>query len=140
MRLANYLLVLLLVLSPWAKAEEAPEQGAQSAITDQYGYYGLEPEIVTNYVTDSNRLGYIRVSIELMLEDANNLAIVEHHAPLIRSTIIEILGEQNKEKIQSLTGREEIRRYCFETVNQLLEQEVGEPLLVNLLFTKFLYQ
>ncbi|WP_286341123.1 flagellar basal body-associated protein FliL [Ferrimonas sp. YFM] len=100
----------------------------------------MEPEITTNYVTDSSRLGYIRVSIELMLEDANNVAIVEHHAPLIRSTIIEILGEQDEEKIQSLTGREEIRRYCFETVNQLLEQEVGEPLLVNLLFTKFLYQ
>ena len=80
------------------------------------------------------------MNIELMIKEADTMAIVEHHAPLIRSAIIEILGEQPEDKIKSLTGREEIRRLCFTTVNGLLEQEVGQPLLVNLLFTKFLYQ
>ncbi|WP_028112632.1 MULTISPECIES: flagellar basal body-associated protein FliL [Ferrimonas] len=138
MRFANIMFILALVLCPSVHAEQAPAEEAEA--TDSYGYYGLEPEIVTNYVTESSRLGYIRVNIELMLEDASNVAIVEHHAPLIRSTIIEILGEQTEERIKSLTGREQIRRLCFETVNNMLEKEVGEPLLVNLLFTKFLYQ
>ncbi|TKB56269.1 flagellar basal body-associated protein FliL [Ferrimonas aestuarii] len=138
MRLALLLVLSSLIFSPVSLAEEEPT--APAAAGDSFGYYGLEPEIVTNYVTKGNRLGYIRVNIELMIKEADTMAIVEHHAPLIRSAIIEILGEQPEDKIKSLTGREEIRRLCFTTVNGLLEQEVGQPLLVNLLFTKFLYQ
>ncbi|MGM8892087.1 flagellar basal body-associated FliL family protein [Psychrobacter sp. 1Y1] len=50
-----------------------------------------------------------------------------------------MLGNQTEDKVKSLTGKEEIRRQCYEKVNQLLEQETGSPLVVNLLFTKYLY-
>jgi flagellar FliL protein len=64
---------------------------------------------------------------------------LEHHDPLLRSAIVEILGNQSEEKVKSLSGREEIRRECYETVNRLMEQEVGRSIVVNLLFTKYLY-
>ncbi|MGL4900921.1 MAG: flagellar basal body-associated FliL family protein, partial [Shewanella sp.] len=61
------------------------------------------------------------------------------HDPLLRAAIIEVLGNQPEEKVKSLAGREEIRRECFERLNNLIAQEVGRSLIVNLLFTSYLY-
>ncbi|MBY5982012.1 flagellar basal body-associated protein FliL [Ferrimonas balearica] len=130
--------MLMLAALLGAGSAVAAQEGGEIA-HDNYGYYGLEPEIVTNYVSPRKRLGYVRVSVELMLKDADTVEMVEHHAPLIRATIVEILGQQPEEKIKSLSGREEIRRDCFETVNNLLAKEVGQPLVANLLFTRYLY-
>ena len=60
-----------------------------------YAYLGLEPEIVTNYISDSaQKLGYVRVSVELMIHDVNQLEIAEHHMPLLRSTAIPVSNSQ----------------------------------------------
>jgi flagellar FliL protein len=106
---------------------------------EDYAYYGFEPDIVTNYISNRIKLGFVKISVELMVKDPNDLVSLEHHDPLLRSAIVEILGNQAEDKVKSLSGREEIRRECYETVNRLMEQEVGKAIVVNLLFTKYLY-
>ncbi|MCL1056410.1 flagellar basal body-associated protein FliL [Shewanella sp. Choline-02u-19] len=106
---------------------------------EEYAYYGFEPEIVTNYISNRNKLGYVRLSVELMVKNPEDLVSLERHDPLLRAAIVEILGNQTEDKVKSLTGKEEIRRECYEMVNRLLEQETGKDLVVNLLFTKYLY-
>lgn len=106
---------------------------------DTYAYYGFEPEIVTNYISNRKKLGFVRISVELMVKDPQDLVALQHHDPLLRAAIVEILGNQPEDRVKSLTGREEIRRECYDTVNRLLEQETGRALVVNLLFTKYLY-
>ncbi|WP_370165362.1 flagellar basal body-associated FliL family protein, partial [Marisediminitalea sp.] len=69
-----------------------------------YAYIGIEPEIVTNYLgANAVKLGYVRVMIEVMVGDVDQLELVEHHMPLLRSTAIEIFGRQPEEKVKSLT-------------------------------------
>ncbi|AZG71538.1 flagellar basal body-associated protein FliL [Shewanella livingstonensis] len=125
-------LVMLCCLALNAHAADEP------AVED-YAYYGFEPDIVTNYISNRKKLGFVKISVELMVKDPNDLMSLEHHDPLLRSAIVEILGNQSEEKVKSLSGREEIRRECYETVNRLMEQEVGRSIVVNLLFTKYLY-
>ncbi len=104
------------------------------------GYYGFEPDIVANYISQSSRkLGYVRVTVDLMLEDVNNITVVEHHMPLLRDAIVEILSQEPEEKIKSLTGREEIRQKCIDRVKNLLQQETGKDIVRDVLFTKYLY-
>ncbi|MCJ8301755.1 flagellar basal body-associated protein FliL [Shewanella sp.] len=112
---------------------------AEDEIIDNYAYYGFEPDLITNYISSGKKLGFVRISIELMVKDPEDLIALEHHDPLLRAAILEIMGSQTADKVKSLTGREEIRRECFDTVNRLIEQEVGRPIVVNLLFTKYLY-
>lgn len=124
-------------LSANAEEEEPVEQEDQTLA--EYAYYGFEPEIVTNYLASGRKLGFVRISVELMVKDPADLVAIEHHDPLLRAAIIEILGSQTSDKVKSLTGREEIRRECYEALNRLIEQETGKPLIVNMLFTKYLY-
>ena len=113
---------------------------AQDAAIKNYAYFSLEPDIVTNYLGSSARkLGFVRVTIELMLEDADFLEAAEHHSPLMRAATIEVFGSQKAEKIKSLTGREGIRRDCLEKLRKLMLRETGSEMVKDVIFTKYLY-
>lgn len=104
------------------------------------GYFGFEPDIITNYISPStNKMGYVRVTVDLMLNKTSDIAIVEHHTPLLRDALIEILSKEPENKIKSLTGREQIRQKSAEKLKSLLKEETGDELIRDLLFTKYLY-
>ncbi len=104
------------------------------------GYYGFEPDIVANYISQSSKkLGYVRVTVDLMIDDMANIEVVEHHTPLLRDAIVAILSQEPEEKIKSLTGREEIRQKCVEAVKNLMKEETGKEVIRDVLFTKYLY-
>lgn len=111
-----------------------------SSAASNLGYYGFEPDITTNYIGTSNKkLGFVRVTVELMLLDMSNLEIVEHHTPLLRDAIVEILSKEPEDKVKSLVGREEIRKKCAEAIKKLLKVETGQEIIRDVLFTKYLY-
>ncbi len=103
-----------------------------------YVYFGFEPDIITNYVAVKKKLGYVRLTVELMMDDANKLAVVEHHAPLLRDAIITIIGQQPADKIRSIRGRNEIKEMCEEKIKSLLTEETGKPVIKKILFTQWL--
>ena len=103
----------------------------------EYAYYGFQPDIVTNYVAVKKKMGYVRLTVELMVK-SDNLVIVEHHSPLLRDAIINIIGRQTEAKIKSIKGRSEIQLLCEEQVKELLTKETGRPLIKKLLFTQWL--
>ncbi|GLX78650.1 flagellar basal body-associated protein FliL [Thalassotalea insulae] len=103
-----------------------------------YAYYGFEPSIVTNYVAVKKKMGYVRLTVELMIENSANYEVVEHHSPLLRDAIITIIGQQPEAKIKSINGRHEIQKLCEEKVKNLLTKETGKPLIKKLLFTQWL--
>lgn len=130
----KWILVLfapLFLLSGAANAQDKPS----------FAYLGLEPDIVTNYIGPTSRkLGYVRVTVELMIYDVELLEIAEHHMPLLRSTAIEIFGRQPEEKVKSLTGREDIRRAILKALQNHMKQETGAEVIKDVIFTKYLYQ
>lgn len=104
-------------------------------------YYGFDPDIVTNYISGNRRsLGYIRITVELMIEDKSFLPAVEHHEPLILDIIYGTISKQPEDKIKSLTGREEIRLALLDKLQQAMKKEAGATIIRDLLFTKYLYQ
>ncbi|WP_299085036.1 flagellar basal body-associated protein FliL [uncultured Paraglaciecola sp.] len=113
---------------------------AQETPRKIYAYYSLEPDIVTNYLsTSARKLGFVRVTIELMLEDTALLEAAEHHSPLMRAATIEVFGSQPAEKVKSLTGREDIRLTCLKKLQELMLKETGTEMVKDVIFTKYLY-
>lgn len=113
---------------------------ARAESTSTVGYFGFESDIVTNYISYSNKkMGYMRVSVDLMLDNTADIAIVDHHTPLLRDALIEILSKESEENIKSLTGRESIRAKCAKKLKSLLKEETGQEIIRDVLFTKYLY-
>jgi len=105
-----------------------------------YQYFELEPDIITNYVKAGKRVGYIRLTVELMADSGSAYELISDHEPLIRDKIISILGQQKEAIVKSVVDRDEIRQRCLEEVNELLFKETGEKPVYDLFFTKYLYQ
>ena len=116
----------------------AEEQG--SNIRVDYQYFALDPDIVTNYIKPGQRIGFVRVSVDLLVNSTNDYLTVEKHAPLIRDRIITVLGEQNEKEIKSFSEREAIRLRCLLEVNEVISAVVGSQPVQDLHFTKYLYQ
>jgi flagellar FliL protein len=143
MKIFKILLVLLLscgALQAQASSEKAtPAEGAEAA-KPGFSYHALDPDIITNYLSNGKTLGYIRVTVELMAENEADLKLLEQHDPLIRDAIIRLMGSKTADQIKSLVNREELRKECLTQVNELLVKETGKKAVRELIFTKFLYQ
>ncbi|WP_442858435.1 flagellar basal body-associated protein FliL [Alteromonas sp. RKMC-009] len=122
--------LLCSLLSFSSHAQDAPN----------YGYLSLEPDIITNYIGPSaKKLGYVRVTVELMIDSVDVLDIAEHHLPLLRATAIEIFGQQPEDKVKSLTGREDIRLAILKALQDHMRKETGASIVKDVIFTKYLY-
>jgi len=143
MKIFKILLLLLLScgsLHVQASSEKAtPTEGADAA-KPGFSYHALDPDIITNYLSNGKTLGYIRVTVELMAENEADLKLLEQHDPLIRDAIIRLMGSKTADQIKSLVNREELRKECLTQVNELLVKETGKKAVRELIFTKFLYQ
>ena len=114
---------------------------AQEETGPSYAYVALDPDIVTNYAGDnSKKLGYLRLTIEMMLDDPEFIMEIEHHMPLLRASAIEIVGAQSEQKVRSLTGREDMRREILSKFKGLLMRETGNEIVKDIIFTKYLRQ
>jgi len=119
----------------------AHAQEGRASSLPTFAYIGIEPDIITNYAGDnSKKLGYVRVTIEMMIDDPTKIPDIEHHMPLLRATAIEVIGRQPADKIKSLTGREEIRRTLLQSFKDIMKRETGDEIMKNIIFTKFLRQ
>ncbi len=113
----------------------------QESASPNYAYIALDPDIVTNYAGDnSKKLGYLKVTVEVMLDNPEYIMAIEHHMPLLRATAIEIIGAQSEQKVRSLTGREEMRREIMNEFRGLLLRETGKEMVKDIIFTKYLRQ
>ncbi|ATF10264.1 Flagellar biosynthesis protein FliL [Candidatus Enterovibrio altilux] len=108
--------------------------------TPKFNYFTLEPDITTNFITEGHKLGFINIRVDLIVDDIMLIHMLEYHQPLIRDTIIKALGQESEVRVKSLSGREAIRKNCLEKVNEILLAETKQKVLVDLLFTMYLYQ
>lgn len=113
---------------------------ADGEVKDDYQYYLIEPDIITNYIKPGKRIGFVRLTVELMVKSKANYALLENNEPLIRDRIITIFGEQNEKQVKSVIERDTIRQRCLDEANAVLFAETGKKPIEELLFTKYLYQ
>ena len=104
------------------------------------GYFTLDPEFISNYLTQGPMLGYVRIKIDLMVDNAADIELLKKHSPLLRDAIMTILSSQTREHIRSLEGREAMRQACKQQVETLLTKEEGRKVIRDLIFTNYLYQ
>lgn len=141
-RILFSLLLCSSLLCATAFASEGGEGGGEgeAAKPAGIGYYTLDPEFISNYLTQGPMLGYVRIKIDLMVDNAADIELLKKHSPLLRDAIMTILSSQTREQVRSLEGREAMRQACKQQVETLLTKEEGRKVIRDLLFTNYLYQ
>lgn len=113
---------------------EAAEPARAGAI-----YQSLAPAFVVNY-TYEGRKRYLQVNVVLMGRDAEGMASVMAHMPLLRNELVLLFGSEDFQTLFSPEGKEALRQRAALAVKALLEKEVGDPVIESVLFTNIVLQ
>jgi len=136
-RLLTVISILLFSISAMLSSESIAQEEASSGTS--YAYIALDPDIITNYAGDnSKKLGYLRLTIEIMLDNPEHIDDIEHHMPLLRANAIAVIGGKSEQQVRSLTGREELRRDILKNFRDILNKETGSEVVKDIIFTKYL--
>lgn len=127
-------LMLVVGLSGGALAEDEPAEGAAGDV-----YVQLEPNFTINY-TDNNRLRYMTLAVSLAVGSNEAALDVNAHSDAIRHAIIMLVSAKTDDTFKTHEGREQLRQEILETVQALLEREVGEPLVTEVYITDMILQ
>lgn len=128
--LALPLLLGLFAVLP-VQAEDAPVAGVQ--------YVELKPAFVGT-VGPGPRIQYMKVDVALRANDPAAVPRIEYHDPLIRNALVSLFAHETLESVATLEGKEELRAKALAKVREVLEQEEGQPLVDDVLFTNLVTQ
>lgn len=120
-----------------AAAEEAPIAELEPRLI----YVELKPTFVTNFgPTDTPRLMYLKTDVSLRVQGRAGQLAADTHGPALRNELVLLLSSLEEAAVTTTEGREDARRAALKVLNELLEQEEGEALIEDLLFTNFIVQ
>lgn len=101
-------------------------------------YHVVEKPLVAT-ILDESRTRYAQIYLAFEAQGAAPLDATRKHLPLLRSSLLSVLGSQSFNSLQTVQGRDQLIDAMLESVNGMLEQE-GEPPVSNVLFLNFVLQ
>jgi flagellar FliL protein len=129
--------------------DEPAEETSEDAVAEEVEtaptagpaiYIKLKPEFIVNYQVGP-RQRYLQIYMEAMTRDPGIAEALEMHSPMIRSSIISLLGQQSYEHLRTAEGRADVRIKLQEEIQRLITQETGiEGGLEQILFTNYVMQ
>lgn len=102
-------------------------------------YQPLNPAFVVNY-THEGRKRYLQVNVVLMGRDAEGMASVATHLPLLRNELVLLFSSEEFQTLFSPEGKDALRERATLAVKALLEKEIGNPVIESVLFTNIVLQ
>ena len=102
-------------------------------------YVSLDPPFVVN-LTGGGSARFLQVTVDVMTRDPNMEELVKIHMPAIRNNLVMLFSSQTAESISTLEGKEHLRSEALKVVQEVLENETGDPGIEAVYFTSFVMQ
>ena len=103
-------------------------------------YVPLQPPFVLNY-GGQGRLKYLRTEISVRVDSIHVANSIRHHLPYIRNNLVLLFSRQSEETVNSLDGRERLRKQALEEIKSILRaEEKTKKGVEDLFFTNFVVQ
>ena len=135
------ILALMLAVFSLSVAQIAASKEEDSAIP-KVEYINLQPPFVANFDDGESRsrLSYVKADIALRVSTTTAKTAVEYHAPYLRHELVMLLSKQDMATMTTNEGKERLRAEALEKVKAVLQQEEGQPMVEDLLFSTFVIQ
>ncbi len=120
------------------QADEGDGQGESSEEMPAI-YLPIDPAFVVNFASQG-RARFLQISVEVMTRDPKVSEEVEQHLPVIRNNLILLFSSQTYDGVNTLEGKESLREEALTVIQQILEDETGDPGVEAVYFTSFVMQ
>jgi flagellar protein FliL len=133
-------LLLCAALSCSQAGASSSEEASDKPAASTGEYLDLKPAIVANF-GGVGAIHFIKAEIALRVgKNPESNAAVQHHLPQIRHALVMLLSRQTDEGLSTMQGKEQIRQEALATVQKVLQDEEGKPLVEDLLFNNLIVQ
>jgi flagellar FliL protein len=102
-------------------------------------YLPIDPAFVVNFASQG-KARFLQVTVEVMTRDPLMPDQVKLHMPVIRNNLMLLFSSQSYDGVSTLEGKETLREEALEVVQQILEEETGDPGVEAVYFTSFVMQ
>ncbi len=102
-------------------------------------YLPIDPAFVVNFASQG-KARFLQVTVEIMTRDPAVPDSVKLHMPVIRNNLMLLLSSQSYDSVSTLEGKETLREEALEVIQQILEEETGDPGIEAVYFTSFVMQ
>ncbi len=102
-------------------------------------YLPIDPAFVVNFASQG-KARFLQVTVEVMTRDPLMSDQINLHMPVIRNNLMLLFSSQSYDGVSTLEGKEGLREEALEVVQQILEEETGDPGIEAVYFTSFVMQ
>ncbi len=102
-------------------------------------YLPIDPAFVVNFASQG-KARFLQVTVEVMTRDPLMPDQITLHMPVIRNNLMLLFSSQSYDGVSTLEGKEALREEALEVVQQILEEETGDPGIEAVYFTSFVMQ
>ncbi|NOX91794.1 MAG: hypothetical protein GXP18_04895 [Gammaproteobacteria bacterium] len=102
-------------------------------------YLPIDPAFVVNFASQG-KARFLQVTVEVMTRDPLMPDQIKLHMPVIRNNLMLLFSSQSYDGVSTLEGKEALREEALEVVQQILEEETGDPGVEAVYFTSFVMQ
>jgi len=102
-------------------------------------YFPIKPEFIVNFQA-RGRQRYLQVEVSVMTRDQQVFSSMQQHLPLIKNKLVMLFGGEVYEELQTDEGKELLRQKALESIQQIMQEEVGVSGVEQVLFTNFVMQ
>ncbi len=102
-------------------------------------YIKVEPAFVVNFV-NTDKARFLQITLELMTRQPELTGVIESHMPMIRNNLVLLFSSQTYEDLSTLEGKEALRETALQSVQDILEEETGDPVVEAVYFTSLVMQ
>jgi len=117
---------------------DAEEEGGSTADMPAI-YIPIDPAFVVNFASQG-RARFLQITVEVMTRDPKVVEHVEQHLPVIRNNLMLLFSSQTYDSVSTLEGKETLREEALAVIQQILEEETGDPGVEAVYFTSFVMQ
>ncbi len=137
-QLTAFLLLTAVACSALASGH-GKEESDQPPVSN-ISYYELAPEIVTNCASPGNRICYVRLKVQIMVDNPADVEIIQYNASVLRDIVITTVYSKDINIIASPHGQEDIIAECKSRMDAFFQEREGRRLIREVLFTNFIFQ
>ena len=115
------------------------EEEGDSTVDMPAVYIPIDPAFVVNFASQG-RARFLQITVEVMTRDPTVPEHIEQHLPVIRNNLMLLFSSQTYDSVSTLEGKEALREEALSVIQEILEEETGDPGVEAVYFTSFVMQ
>ena len=119
--------------------QHADGEGNEEVAKGPAIYIPFEPAFVVNF-SKPGKAKFLQISMQAMTRNPDVPALVQMHMPAIRNNLVLLFSSQSFESVSTSEGKNELREKALSTIQEILEEESGDPGVEAVYFTSIVMQ